>query len=296
MAPDDDLLLRPLQFLKGVGPRRAKQLEDLGLRTVEDLLFHLPASYYDRRRMTPLKELRRETQVTVEGVVSAIRAYTTSQKKIPVLEVSIEDGEGRATLVWFRQPFREKEFRIGDTVVASGKVQPGRPNITGEEFEILGEGDAPIHAAGLVPSYAASAGVSKRMIRSLVRQALDEAAALAPEVIPPELLARRGLPGIQVALRLIHDLHQRATLVVYDPEVKLSAPPPGLEVASTPDAALKGADGLVILTDWDEFTAFDPRDIGAALRRPVVVDAVGAIDGEGARAAGLIYVAIGESV
>jgi UDPglucose 6-dehydrogenase len=99
-----------------------------------------------------------------------------------------------------------------------------------------------------------------------------------------------------VALRLIHDLHQRATLVVYDPEVKLSALPPGLEVASTPDAALKGADGLVILTDWDEFIGFDLRDIGAALRRPVVVDAVGALDSEGARAAGLTYVAIGEGV
>ena len=58
----------------------------------------------------------------------------------------------RATLVWFRQPFREKEFRIGDTVVAAGKVQPGRAFLTVDEFEILGEGQEPLHAAGLVPS------------------------------------------------------------------------------------------------------------------------------------------------
>ncbi|HUR39399.1 MAG TPA: hypothetical protein VM222_07890, partial [Planctomycetota bacterium] len=52
----DDLLQRPVQFIQGVGPRRAKLLERLGLRTVDDLLHHLPARYYDRRQMTPLGE------------------------------------------------------------------------------------------------------------------------------------------------------------------------------------------------------------------------------------------------
>ncbi|MBV8881705.1 MAG: ATP-dependent DNA helicase RecG, partial [Planctomycetaceae bacterium] len=122
----------------------------------------------------------------------------------PVLEVTIEDGEGRAVLVWFRQAFREKEFRIGDTVIASGKVQPGRPNLTVEEFEIIGDGQEPLHAAGLVPSYAATEGLSKRQIRSLVHQALEEAAALTPEVIPQDLLGRRGLSGVRQALHQVH--------------------------------------------------------------------------------------------
>ncbi|HUR39521.1 MAG TPA: ATP-dependent DNA helicase RecG [Planctomycetota bacterium] len=200
----DDLLQRPVQFIKGVGPRRAKLLERLGLRTVDDLLHHLPARYYDRRLMTPLGELRRETAATVQGVVTNIRAYETARQRLPVLEVTIEDGESRAVLVWFRQPFREKEFRIGDSVVASGKVQPGRPHLTVDEFEILGDGESPLHAAGLVPSYASTEGLSKRQIRALVREAFEAAAALAPEVIPPDVLARRGLPGVRQALHQIH--------------------------------------------------------------------------------------------
>jgi ATP-dependent DNA helicase RecG len=199
-----DVVYKPVQFIKGVGPRRAKLLEGLGLRTVDDLLHHLPTRYYDRRLMTPLAELRRETAATVQGVVQKIHAYETSRKRMPVLEVTIEDGEGRAVLVWFRQPFREKEFRIGDTVVASGKVLAGRAQLGVDEFEIIGEGQEPLHAAGLVPSYGATAGLSKRQVRALVHQALEDASAQVPEVIPKDFLARRGLPGVQQALHQIH--------------------------------------------------------------------------------------------
>src|SRR6185295_1694567 len=201
---DSELLLKPVQFIKGVGPRRAKLLERLGIRTVDDLLHHLPAQYYDRRRMTPLNALRRETQAVVQGVVTNIHGYQTARQRLDVLEVTIEDLHGRGVLVWFRQPFREKEFRIGDTVLASGKVQPGRPHLTVDEFEIIGEGQEPLHAAGLVPSYAATEGLSKRQIRSLVHQAMEEAGALAPEVIPKDILARRGLSGVRQALHQIH--------------------------------------------------------------------------------------------
>jgi ATP-dependent DNA helicase RecG len=204
VAEPTDILLRPVQFIKGVGPRRAKLLERLGIRTVDDLLHHLPAKYYDRRQMTPLTQLRRETAATVQGVVTNIHSYETARQRLPVLEVTIEDGEGRAVLVWFRQPFREKEFRIGDTVIASGKVQAGRPHLTVDEFEIIGEGQEPLHAAGLVPSYAATEGLSKRQVRTLVHEALEEAAALAPEVIPQDLLGRRGLSGVRQALHQIH--------------------------------------------------------------------------------------------
>ncbi len=204
MAAPADVLLQPVQFIKGVGPRRARLLERLGIRTVGDLLHHLPAKYYDRREMTPLTALRRETAATVQGVVTDIRAYETARQRLPVLEVTIEDGEGRAVLVWFRQAFREKEFRLGDSVIATGKVQAGRPHLTVEEFEILGEGREPLHAAGLVPSYAATEGLSKRQIRALVREALEQAAPVAPDVIPEALRARRGLPGIRQALQQVH--------------------------------------------------------------------------------------------
>lgn len=202
--PEADRLLTPVQFLKGVGPRRAHLLEKLGIRTLGDLVRHYPARYYDRRTLTPLAEIKPGEPVTLQGVVTRIHSYQTSRQRIPILEVTISDGEGRAVLVWFRQPYREKEFRIGDTVIAAGKSQAGRAHISVEEFEILGEGQEPMHAAGLIPSYPTTAGLGKRVIRGMVRAALEEAGSRVVDPIPEEIRSRRKLPGAIEALKGIH--------------------------------------------------------------------------------------------
>ena len=98
-----------------------------------------------------------------------------------------------------------------------------------------------------------------------------------------------------VSLRLLGDLAGRATVTAYDPQVTLPAPTPGVATAATALDAARGADALVILTDWDEFAAVDPGAIRAALRSPVVLDAVGVLDPVRTRDAGLTYVAIGEA-
>jgi UDPglucose 6-dehydrogenase len=97
-----------------------------------------------------------------------------------------------------------------------------------------------------------------------------------------------------VSLRLIDDLRDRAQIVAYDPAAAAPAGH-GVRTAATALAAAEGSDGLVVLTDWDEFAAIDLRAVARALRTPVVVDAAWAIDGAAACAAGLTYVGIGEA-
>jgi UDPglucose 6-dehydrogenase len=98
-----------------------------------------------------------------------------------------------------------------------------------------------------------------------------------------------------VALRLLGDLRGRSPVSLYDPRAVLPAPMEGVRPAATAEAALAGADALVILTDWDEFAACDPAALARALRGRVVIDAVGVLDGRRVRAAGLAYVAVGEA-
>ena len=203
-AASPEVLAKPVQFLKGVGPHRAAKLGKLGVVTVGDLLYRCPERYYDRRQMTPLAAIRPDQPVTVQGVVTAIQSGRTARQKIPILEVTIEDGEGRAVLVWFRQAFREKEFRIGDSVVAAGKASFTRGQVVVAEFEIIGEGRESIHASGLVPSYPATEGISKRQVRALVRAAVEELAGGVPEALPDAIRGRRGLVGVEAALRHMH--------------------------------------------------------------------------------------------
>jgi len=96
-----------------------------------------------------------------------------------------------------------------------------------------------------------------------------------------------------VSLRLIADLKGRAAIVAYDPAV--TEVPAGIEMARSALDACRGADALVIVTDWDEFATADPTAIGAALKSPVVVDAAGVLDPALARSAGLTHLAIGEA-
>lgn len=95
------------------------------------------------------------------------------------------------------------------------------------------------------------------------------------------------------SLRLIAALAGRAALVAYDPQV--AETPAGVERAATALGAARGADGLVIATDWPEFAACDLGALRAALARPVVIDGVGVLDPARARAAGLEYLGVGEA-
>jgi UDPglucose 6-dehydrogenase len=94
------------------------------------------------------------------------------------------------------------------------------------------------------------------------------------------------------SLRLLADLRGRADVVAYDPAAR--APADLASAAASALEAVRGADGLVVLTDWDEFAAQDLHAVRAALRAPVVVDAVGVLDPAAVAAAGLTYVGIGE--
>lgn len=163
-----------------------------------------------------------------------------------------------------------------------------------------------VHLAELAHTH----GVDSAMFRLILARSASRYAWLT-QALERHVLAGAGRPRVAIwgiaykkntrstknalALRLIEDFAARARLVVYDPEARLPVVPAEVEVAPTAAAALAGADALVILTDWDEFAAFAPDAIHQALRRPVVIDAVGALDRARTRAAGLIHVAVGEA-
>ena len=194
---------RPVQFLRGVGPRRAALLEKIGVRTLGDFLTLFPTRYTDRRTATPLARLRPGEAAVVQGTVVGVRPRRSFRKRGSVLEVTIEQGGRRAVLVWFGQAWRAKEFAVGDVVLAAGNVkEAGR--LTVDEFEILEEGKDPLHAAGLVPAYPLTEGLGKRQVRSFVRMALEEALPGVREPLPDKILRRRRLPGIRDAFRAIH--------------------------------------------------------------------------------------------
>jgi ATP-dependent DNA helicase RecG len=93
----------PVQFVKGVGPQRAASLVKVGIRTAQDLLFHVPLRYEDRRQLARIGSLRPGMRVSVAGTVVA--AGLRRARRMSLFELRVEDETGRLKVLFFNQPF-----------------------------------------------------------------------------------------------------------------------------------------------------------------------------------------------
>lgn len=202
-----DPLEQSSQFVKGVGPARQILLERLGIRTVEDLLMHFPRSYYDRRNLIPIGRLQPGTMSTFLGTVLAVSARR-SRRGGHILTVAVGDESGVVNLVFFNQPYLEKNFRQGEKVVASGELSIYRDarQVVSPEWETVGGelGGTLIDAGRIVPVYPLTAGITQRTMRRIVREALDKASKCVRENLTDSLMKRFDLPSRAEALRQIH--------------------------------------------------------------------------------------------
>ncbi|MFO7652886.1 MAG: ATP-dependent DNA helicase RecG [Candidatus Krumholzibacteriia bacterium] len=198
-------LQSPVQFLRGVGPVRARALARLGIETVADLLAHYPRRYFDRSVSTPIGRLRSGQDATVLGeVLTCGERRTRTGARLQT--VCLRDDTGVLFCVWFNQRHLLKQFRAGQRVMASGVVRlhEGRRQLAHPDYEVLDAAGAALHTGRLVPVYALTHGVGQHWLRELVHRALDQFADAEPDGLPAEFLDARGLVSRGDSLRGIH--------------------------------------------------------------------------------------------
>ena len=205
-----DFLTQPLQYLKGIGPRRAEMLsEELSLQTVGELLAYYPRDYIDRSKMVEIYRVgRREDDEpeTIQGkVVNHTSSPTARGKRIG--KVSIYDGTGVALLVNFgrRIGVMKALLPVDTEVVVSGKFSRRYNEIqaTDYEFELFEEENL-IHTNRIVPKYPLTAKLTAKMLRAWMRTALEEYGQQIPEILPLALRQRQRLVDRQSAINEIH--------------------------------------------------------------------------------------------
>jgi ATP-dependent DNA helicase RecG len=198
-----------VRFLPGVGEKRATALDRLEIRTVEDLLLHLPARYEDRRTLTPIGRLAAGTSATVRARVLQAELVTTPRRRLRILEAVLADDAGLGGQVlarWFNQPHRARQLAAGAEYLFAGRVAHDRRGLglvlENPEFEPWEEGDAALHTGRLVPVYPVTEGITTRQLRRWVATALERAAV--PDFLPASLRDRLGLPDRAGAFALVH--------------------------------------------------------------------------------------------
>lgn len=187
--------------LKGVGAALAEKLERLGIRTVQDLLFHLPRDYEDRSRLTPLDRLEVGRSVLVEGIVHSCEEV---RGRRPSLAVRLTEGNRGLTLRFYHfYPQQKAHFPAGQRLRVFGEVRLGSSGVEmyHPEYKITRPGE-PLPEATLTPLYPATDGLQQPKIRQLVSQALALVTPQSlPELLPPGVSPRFSLLD---ALQMVH--------------------------------------------------------------------------------------------
>jgi len=153
---EENILGMNSQYIKGVGPARQKLLSRLGIETVDDLIRHYPRGYYDRSGLVPVGKASPGDTVTVSGEILTAHSRRLGRGR-SMFTAAIDDGTGALHLVFFNQPYLEKYFRKGATVVASGQVRlyKEKKQMAGPDWEITGGGEDEqlLNAGRIVPVY-----------------------------------------------------------------------------------------------------------------------------------------------
>src|SRR5262245_3780983 len=201
------LLDQPVQFLKGVGPRRAEQFDNLGIRSARDLLYHVPRRYEDASTVARIATASVGMDVTVIGEVVQTGILPT-RAGLRIFQAVIRDDSGWIECSWPGRPHLERTIRKGDVLLASGPVRfyHGR-QLHPREFVILGDAEDPASGQGRVlPIYPATEGLTQRAFRRILEQNLDSLlAAVEPEeIFTTQELKEAGLPDLHQALDWMH--------------------------------------------------------------------------------------------
>lgn len=198
-----DLFDVPVTALYGVSTAYQRRLARLGLKTVGDVLYHLPRRYDDYAHLKTINRLNWGEEVTVVGVVRRVETQR-GRSGIPIIRVTVSDGTGAIECVWFNQPYLTKSLKTGREIVISGKVDEylGSLVFTSPEWEPLRR-DL-LHTGRLVPVYPLTEGVTGRWMRRLVRTAISEWADRLRDYLPPSVREDAGLIGLQKAIRQVH--------------------------------------------------------------------------------------------
>ncbi len=196
-----------LAEIHGIGPRFVARLSGLKIKTVGDLLRHLPSRYEDFSQIYRIAELEPGQVATIQGTIESIDTRRSWRRGMMITEATIADETGTIRAVWFNQPYLKNLLRPGRLANFSGKVtvSDDELSLSHPTHELLSSHDVQEtrHTGRLVPIYPETRGLTSKGIRFLV-QPLLKATAFPPEWIPEEVLAARHFPPLQEAFRAVH--------------------------------------------------------------------------------------------
>ena len=194
----------PVQYLKGVGPARAKVFEQLGAETVADLLEYFPRDYNFLSEPVKINHLKAGQSFTITGLVQSIDFNRFGKSQI--FEATITDDTGMCRIIWFHGAYLQDKLKVGQTIMATGKVTKYKYQLqmTNPKFIVVDQ-DSPNpfeHFGGGV--YPGTARLSSRQIKRIIQPVLENIPQLVNEFYDDDFRKKAELISRADAFKWIH--------------------------------------------------------------------------------------------
>ncbi len=196
----------PVQYIKGIGPKRSYYFKKLNIENVKDLLFLVPHRYLDYSNVLKIKDLKINDEATVVGRIYLVE-IKKAKRRGEMVNVLLRDETGSVVLRWFNRPDLKNKFKIGDWLIVSGKVTFFyNKQFINPIYEIIGdENSVPDKIGGtIIPIYPLTEGLGLWDIRRAMNIAIELCLDEIVESIPEYLIQKNGLPPLKKALKDLH--------------------------------------------------------------------------------------------
>ncbi len=191
-----------VQYVKGVGPKRAAKLKKLNIYTVEDLLYFAPREYDDRTNFKDIADCAHGEKVSLNVQISGYPSKLRPRGNLSILKIPVRDKSGYANLVWFNQNYIASKLSMGDKISVNGKV-----NIRGNEVQIInpvfekGKGEK---TGRIMPIYPLTERLTNNEMINIVTNAIKDYGHKLPEILPSYLREELNLMPIYESIINIH--------------------------------------------------------------------------------------------
>jgi ATP-dependent DNA helicase RecG len=195
--------------IKGLGPNLAAKFTKLGVKTIRDVLYFFPTRHVDYSQLKTVSQLAEGTEETIiANVWEAQVSYPGGRKSS---EAIVGDATGNVRVVWFNNPYVARTLKPNTRIVISGRVRlfNGRYVFESPEWEPAEEGDL-IHTGRLVPVYPLTEGLYQRVVRRLVKSAVDRWVDSVVDFLPDKIKIECNLLKLPEAIAQAHYPDTRA--------------------------------------------------------------------------------------
>ncbi len=192
-----------IQYLKGVGPKRALKLHKLNIFTVEELLNYFPVKYEDRRAVKNINEICDQGKYLLKVRIFEKPKHSRIKKNMSIIKAICKDDTGFITLTFFNQDFLIDKLIVGEYYYVFGnvKIAYGKLETTNPEIEQMNKD---WKAGNIMPVYGLTYGLSNNEITKLVKTALETYYEEIQNILPEEIIKKYRLTSKKIAVKALH--------------------------------------------------------------------------------------------